>query len=57
MEITLVGLNDSGKTRFVNVIASSQDSEDSIPTIGFNMKKITKGKGGLTIKVKSIKSF
>lgn len=44
MEITLVGLQYSGKTTFVNVIATGQYCEDMIPTVGFNMKKITKGK-------------
>uniref|UniRef100_A0A4W5KTB2 ADP-ribosylation factor-like 8A n=1 Tax=Hucho hucho TaxID=62062 RepID=A0A4W5KTB2_9TELE len=43
MELTLVGLQYSGKTTFVNVIASGQFSEDMIPTVGFNMRKITKG--------------
>ncbi|XP_018909147.1 ADP-ribosylation factor-like protein 8B-A isoform X1 [Bemisia tabaci] len=49
MELTLVGLQCSGKTTFVNVIASNQFSEDMIPTVGFNMRKITKG--NVTIKV------
>lgn len=60
MEITLVGLQYSGKTTFVNVIAvcpilyyisvqTGQYCEDMIPTVGFNMKKITKGK--VSIKV------
>jgi ADP-ribosylation factor-like protein 8 len=43
MELTLVGLQYSGKTTFVNVISSGQFTEDMIPTVGFNMKKITKG--------------
>uniref|UniRef100_A0AC35TKV9 EOG090X0DLH n=1 Tax=Rhabditophanes sp. KR3021 TaxID=114890 RepID=A0AC35TKV9_9BILA len=43
MELTLVGLQYSGKTTFVNVIARDQFSEDMIPTVGFNMRKITKG--------------
>uniref|UniRef100_A0A3Q2R0N6 ADP-ribosylation factor-like 8A n=1 Tax=Fundulus heteroclitus TaxID=8078 RepID=A0A3Q2R0N6_FUNHE len=51
MELTLVGLQYSGKTTFVNVIASGQFSEDMIPTVGFNMRKITKG--NVTIKVGS----
>jgi GTPase SAR1 family protein len=50
MELTLVGLQNSGKTTFVNLIASGQYSEDMIPTVGFNMRKITKG--NVTIKVK-----
>jgi|UniRef100_A0AC34GPL6 ADP-ribosylation factor-like protein 8 len=49
MELTLVGLQGSGKTTFVNVIASNQFTEDMIPTVGFNMRKITKG--NVTIKV------
>ncbi|CAD5226722.1 unnamed protein product [Bursaphelenchus xylophilus] len=50
MELTLVGLQSSGKTTFVNVIASGQFMEEgSIPTVGFNMRKITKG--NVTIKL------
>ncbi|XP_028407882.1 ADP-ribosylation factor-like protein 8B [Dendronephthya gigantea] len=49
MELTLVGLQYSGKTTFVNVIASGQYNEDMIPTVGFNMRKISKG--NVTIKV------
>ncbi|XP_012511411.1 PREDICTED: ADP-ribosylation factor-like protein 8A isoform X1 [Propithecus coquereli] len=85
MELTLVGLQYSGKTTFVNVIAGStgtqvdsvsrsrgqplkegplqtascpeswrlwqsgQFNEDMIPTVGFNMRKITKG--NVTIKL------
>jgi ADP-ribosylation factor-like protein 8 len=52
MELTLVGLQNSGKTTFVNLIASGQYSEDMIPTVGFNMRKITKG--NVTIKVRPI---
>lgn len=51
MELTLVGLQNSGKTTFVNLIASGQYSEDMIPTVGFNMRKITKG--NVTIKVRA----
>ncbi|CAO3612879.1 unnamed protein product [Cunninghamella blakesleeana] len=43
MELTLVGLQNSGKTTLVNVIASGQFVEDTIPTVGFNMRKVTKG--------------
>ncbi|VDL89810.1 unnamed protein product [Schistocephalus solidus] len=49
MELTLVGLQYAGKTTFVNVIACGQFCEDMIPTVGFNMRKITKGK--VTIKI------
>jgi len=43
MELTLVGLQNSGKTTLVNVIATGSFNEDMIPTVGFNMKKVTKG--------------
>jgi len=43
MELTLIGLQNSGKTTIVNVIATGQFNEDMIPTVGFNMKKVTKG--------------
>ncbi|ESO04652.1 hypothetical protein HELRODRAFT_156955 [Helobdella robusta] len=43
MELTLIGLQYSGKTTFVNVISSGKFCEDMIPTVGFNMRKVTKG--------------
>jgi ADP-ribosylation factor-like protein 8 len=43
MELTLVGLQNSGKTTLVNVLASGSFTEDMIPTVGFNMRKVTKG--------------
>ncbi|OMH83507.1 ADP-ribosylation factor-like protein 8B-A [Zancudomyces culisetae] len=49
MEVTLVGLQNSGKTTLVNVVASGQFQEDMIPTVGFNMRKVTKG--NVTIKL------
>jgi len=49
MELTLVGLQNSGKTTLVNVLSSGEYQEDMIPTVGFNMKKVTKG--SVTIKM------
>jgi ADP-ribosylation factor-like protein 8 len=62
MELTLVGLQNSGKTTLVNVLSvrlfaqlllkkvkSGQFQEDMMPTVGFNMKKVTKG--NVTIKL------
>eukprot|EP00842_Homolaphlyctis_polyrhiza_P003876 jgi/Hompol1/448/HPOL_004195-RA len=43
MELTLVGLQNSGKTTLVGVIANGEFTEDMIPTVGFNMRKVTKG--------------
>mmetsp|Transcript_661 Transcript_661/g.1733 ORF Transcript_661/g.1733 Transcript_661/m.1733 type:complete len:191 (+) Transcript_661:137-709(+) len=49
MELTLVGLQNSGKTTLVHVISAGEYMEDSIPTVGFNMRKVTKG--NVTIKL------
>ncbi|CAG8802301.1 15597_t:CDS:2, partial [Cetraspora pellucida] len=38
---TLVGLQNSGKTALIDVIATGQISEN-IPTVGFNMRKVSK---------------
>lgn len=49
MELSLIGLQNAGKTSLVNAIATGGYSEDMIPTVGFNMRKVTKGK--VTIKL------
>ncbi|KAF8389964.1 hypothetical protein HHK36_024484 [Tetracentron sinense] len=43
MELSLIGLQNAGKTSLVNVITTGGYSEDMIPTVGFNMRKVTKG--------------
>ncbi|KIY44816.1 P-loop containing nucleoside triphosphate hydrolase protein [Fistulina hepatica ATCC 64428] len=48
-EIAVVGLQASGKTSFVNVIGSGQWSEDVVPTVAFNFRKLRKG--NVTLKV------
>ena len=49
MELSLIGLQNAGKTSLVNVIATGAFHEDMIPTVGFNMRKVTKG--AVTIKL------
>ncbi|KAK8937547.1 GTP-binding protein SAR2 [Platanthera guangdongensis] len=49
MELSLIGLQNAGKTSFVNAISTGGYSEDMIPTVGFNMRKVTKG--NVTIKL------
>ncbi|GFR52726.1 hypothetical protein Agub_g15280 [Astrephomene gubernaculifera] len=49
MELSLVGLNKGGKSTLVQVLTTGQYQEDMIPTVGFNMRKMTKG--GVTIKM------
>ena len=43
MELTMVGLQNAGKSTLVSVFATGAFSEDMIPTVGFNMRKVTKG--------------
>lgn len=40
MEISLIGLQNAGKTSLVNVLATNTFQEDMIPTVGFNMRKV-----------------
>merc|ERR1712065_83622 len=49
MELTLVGLQNSGKTTLVNVFSGGIYDENMIPTVGFNMRKVSKG--NVTIKL------
>jgi hypothetical protein len=49
MELSLIGLQNAGKTSLVNVLTTGTFHEDMIPTVGFNMRKITKG--GVTMKL------
>jgi GTPase SAR1 family protein len=44
LELSVVGLQNAGKTTFVNVLANSKFDEDTIPTIGFNFRTLKKGK-------------
>ncbi|KAK9893973.1 ARF/SAR superfamily [Cystobasidium minutum MCA 4210] len=49
IEIIIVGLQNAGKTSLVNVLTAGQFSEEMVPTVGFNMKKVKKG--SVTIKL------
>mmetsp|Transcript_15146 Transcript_15146/g.44664 ORF Transcript_15146/g.44664 Transcript_15146/m.44664 type:complete len:184 (-) Transcript_15146:602-1153(-) len=49
MELSLIGLQNAGKSSLVNVLTTGTFEQDMIPTVGFNMKKITKGR--VTIKM------
>ncbi|EPZ36930.1 P-loop containing nucleoside triphosphate hydrolase protein [Rozella allomycis CSF55] len=43
IEVTILGLQNSGKTSFVNSMANEEFQEISVPTVGFNVRKIKKG--------------
>lgn len=49
MELTILGLQNAGKTTLVNLISTGDFTEDRIPTVGFNMRRVQKG--GVTLKM------
>lgn len=49
MELSLIGLQNAGKSSLVNVLTTGAFHDDMIPTVGFNMRKVTKG--AVTIKM------
>jgi hypothetical protein len=40
MELSLIGLQNAGKSSFVNVLIMGAHTDDMIPTVGFNMRKV-----------------
>lgn len=38
MELSVVGLQNAGKTTLINVLATGEYDSDTIPTIGFNLR-------------------
>lgn len=49
MELTILGLQNAGKTTLVNILSTGDFTEDRIPTVGFNMRRVQKG--GVTLKM------
>ena len=49
LEISVIGLQNAGKTTLLNLLATGKFDEDTIPTIGFNLREVKKGK--VSIKV------
>lgn len=43
MDVTILGLQNAGKTSLVRVLAGGEFTTDSLPTVGFNMKRVQKG--------------
>ena len=43
LELSILGLQNAGKSTLVNVLANNKFDEDTIPTIGFNFRKLKKG--------------
>lgn len=43
LELSIVGLQNAGKSTLVNSLSTGTFEEDTIPTIGFNHKEIKKG--------------
>lgn len=48
-ELAIVGLQNAGKSTFTSALATGEFDEDTIPTIGFNYRRVRKGKVGLNV--------
>lgn len=44
IDVTMVGLQGCGKTSLLRVLAGGEFQIDSIPTVGFNMKRVQRGR-------------
>ncbi|KEF54405.1 arf/Sar family, other [Exophiala aquamarina CBS 119918] len=43
MDVTIVGLQNAGKTSLVRVLAGNEFASDALPTVAFNKKEVKKG--------------
>lgn len=49
IEISIVGLQNAGKSTLMGTLADGGFNEDTIPTIGFNFRRMKKGKVSLNV--------
>ena len=49
LEISIIGLQAAGKTTLTNTLATGEFDEDTIPTIGFNYRRVRKGKVSINV--------
>ncbi|CAL6080105.1 ADP-ribosylation_factor [Hexamita inflata] len=47
LQACLIGLQNAGKTTLTNALCNDPDRDNTIPTIGFNVREVTKGKVNL----------
>ena len=49
LEMSVVGLQNAGKTTLINVLSTGEYDSETMPTIGFNLRHIKKGKVGFKV--------
>mmetsp|Transcript_3577 Transcript_3577/g.6674 ORF Transcript_3577/g.6674 Transcript_3577/m.6674 type:complete len:181 (+) Transcript_3577:79-621(+) len=49
MEIAIVGLQNAGKSTYVQVLNTGEYQQNLIPTVGFNMHKVQKGRCAIKV--------
>lgn len=49
LKLTILGLQNAGKTSFLNLLTGGSFDSDTIPTIGFNYREVSKGLAKLNI--------
>ena len=49
LELSIIGLQNAGKSTLMNTLATGEFDEDTIPTIGFNFRRVRKGKISMNV--------
>ena len=49
LELSIIGLRNAGKSTLTNTLATGEFDEDTIPTIGFNFRRVRKGKISMNV--------
>ena len=49
LELSIVGLQNAGKSTLINSLSTGEFDEDTIPTVGVNIRAVKKGKINLKI--------
>ena len=49
LELSIIGLQNAGKSTLTNTLATGEFDEDTIPTIGFNFRRVSKGKISMNV--------
>jgi ADP-ribosylation factor-like protein 8 len=49
LDMAIIGLQNAGKSTLIQTMATGAFEEDTIPTIGFNLRRLKKGNTHLNV--------